>query len=141
MTGEYIRSGFYLSNSNYFFIDRGGTNGFDNVFFTDKFAANAILGDSFYFDAVIDRSLYETFLNDGALSSTTSFFSTAPLTLMSFATDSIPAGVTVDAKVYALQSAWQQYEDENGTVVGNVTSSGSSPMVRRHQRVQYEANF
>ena len=126
MSGEYLRSGFYLSNDNYFFIDRGGTHGFDNVFFTDKFATNLFLRDSFHLDAVIDRSLYETFLDDGAASSTTSFFSDSPLTTLQFAADSIPAGTSIEVAVYELDSAWQQYEDGSGTVLGNITTQDSS---------------
>ena len=142
ITGEYLRSGYYLSNDNYFFVDRGGTRGFDNVFFTDKFAANVLPNGSFQFDAIIDRSIFETFLNDGSASSTTSFFPTSPLTLMSFAANGIPAGTTVDATVYALNSAWQQYEDANGTVLGNVSMSGAMRMKeRRHPRMLYETDF
>lgn len=104
-------------------MDRGGTRGFDNVFFTDKFAVNVLTEATFQFDAIIDRSIYETFLGDGAASSTTSFFSTSPLTRLRFTADSIPAGALVEAAVYELKSAWQRYEDDNGTVLGNITRS------------------
>ena len=142
ISGEYLRSGFYLSNNNYFFIDRGGTRGFDNVFFTDKFASNAVVsGDTFQFDVIIDRSLYETFIGDGSLSSTTSFFATSPLTLMTFATNAIPAGVSVSARVYELKSTWEPQEDENGLVYGNVTQGGTESRQRRHPRMMYKAGF
>ena len=141
ISGEYLRSGMYLSNGAYFFVDRSGLRGFDNIFFTDKFAASQILGDSLHFDVIIDRSLFETFVNDGASSSTTSFYSTLPLTLMSFASSNIPEGSSVNAVLYELKSTWQPQENENGTVVGNVTEGSGGAKQRRHPRMLYESDF
>ncbi|KAL9055692.1 MAG: hypothetical protein Q9162_003418 [Coniocarpon cinnabarinum] len=137
ISGEYLRAGMYLGNGNYFFVDRSGTRGFDNVFFTDKFAASQTLGNSLHFDVIIDRSLFETFVNDGASSSTTSFYSTMPLTLLSFGSSDMPADASVSAVVYELKSTWQPQENELGTVVGNVTQGGSGTKRRRHPQMLY----
>ena len=107
VSGETLRSGFYFYNDNYFFIDRGGVQGYDNPFFSDKFASNSLLsGSSWTMEAVIDRSLYEVFLDGGAQSATVSFFPRSPLTRMNLQTSELPVGVSVNAQVYALDSVW-----------------------------------
>lgn len=104
---EMLRSGFYFYNDNYFFIDRGGIQGYENPFFSDKFAVNSLLsGSTWYMEAVIDRSLYEVFLDSGAQSGTVSFFPKSPLTVLTFHTTEVPTGVTINVEVYALNSVW-----------------------------------
>jgi beta-fructofuranosidase len=123
-----------------FFLNRGGIHGFDNVFFTDKFsAANPISADgSWSLVGVIDRSLFEVFLDGGARSATISFFPNEPLTEMTLRTALIQESMKVSVAVYALKSAWATYENEQGTVFGNVTGNATS--YGRRDMV-YEASF
>jgi beta-fructofuranosidase len=94
--------------------------------------------------AVIDRSIFEVFIDGGAEVATVTFFPTQPLTSLAVSSANIPDGMTINVAVYAIESAWAQYENEQGTVVGNVTvgegaSGGNStaPPAKRH--MVYEA--
>jgi beta-fructofuranosidase len=91
--------------------------------------------------ALIDRSIFEVFIDGGAEAATVTFFPTQPLTNLAVSTADIPDGVAIDVRVYAVESAWARYEDEMGTVVGNVTEigSGNGTMAKRH--MVYEAAF
>ncbi|GKU06166.1 beta-fructofuranosidase [Fusarium langsethiae] len=124
-TGESIKAGYYFGGDAVYFLDRGNTRAFDNVFFTDKTSLGSLAaGDgSWNTSGVIDRSIFEGFLNGGVDSVTNTFFSTEPLTLMEFSTVDIPEDVKVSIAVYALESAWQELEGEDGLVHGNTTSS------------------
>ncbi|KAI9724636.1 MAG: hypothetical protein M1828_003660 [Chrysothrix sp. TS-e1954] len=142
ITGEYLRAGQFFVGDQHFFIDRGGCRGFDNVFFTDKFSTTEVLDSTWSMQAIFDRSIFETFLDDGALASTTVLYSEQPLTLMTFAVSGLPAGnQTVRMELYALNSAWKQYENTAGTVLGNVSSSINSTRARRQQHAEYSPTF
>jgi beta-fructofuranosidase len=138
---EYLQGGFYFGGDTPFFIDRSGVRGFDNVFFTDKFStAHPISADGTWsLVGVIDRSIFETFLDGGKRSATVSFYPTEPLTQMTLSTVNILKGMEISVEVRAINSAWARYENEQGTVVGNVTTGGNSTMVRRH--TVYDAKF
>lgn len=134
-SGEKLQSGFYFGGDQPYFIDRGLINGFDNIFFTDKFSVadvwNATAG-SWRVQVVIDRSVLEVFLDGGVHAATALFFPDEPLTLMNLATADLPAGVEISLAVWSLKSAWAAYENEQGIVVGNVTDgSGTTPGARR----------
>lgn len=135
----------FCIGDNPFFVDRSNTNGFDNVFFTDKFSTAYPLGDrsTWSMTSLIDRSILEVFLDGGAEAATVTFFPTQPLTSLAVSTADIPEGVKIDVRVYAVKSAWAQYENEEGTVIGNVTEvgsgSGHGTMAKRHR--VYEAAF
>jgi beta-fructofuranosidase len=75
--------------------------------------------------AVIDRSILEVFIDGGAEAATVSFYPTQPLTSLAVSTANIQDSMEVSVGVYAVQSAWAQYENEQGTVFGNVTESGN----------------
>jgi beta-fructofuranosidase len=124
-TGESIKAGYYFGGDAVYFLDRGNTRAFDNVFFTDKTSLGSLAASdgSWNTSGVIDRSIFEGFLNDGVDSVTNTFFSTEPLTLMEFSTVDIPEDVKVSIAVYALESAWQELEGKDGLVHGNTTSS------------------
>lgn len=156
ISGEYLRAGFYLAGDNYFFIDRGGARGFDNVFFSDKSATNSLVNDegTWSMEALLDRSMFETFLDGGLLTSTSVFYPLEPLTLLSVKTGGLPEGTDVRVEVYAVESTWTQYEDENGTVRGNTTrlaplsppgngtrnsTTGPSIYKREHGRSVYDS--
>ncbi|PSR84252.1 glycosyl hydrolase [Coniella lustricola] len=142
-SGETIRSGYYFGGDQPYFIDRGLVRGFDNIFFTDKFSTadvwNATSG-SWRVQAVIDRSILEIFLEGGVHAATTLFFPKEPLTIMSLATAGLPAGVEVSVAVWSVQSAWAEYENEQGTVLGNVTDSDIGNATARRDMI-YEATW
>ena len=128
-SGESLRCGSLLSPDNTFFIDRSRINGFDNVFFTDKFSTSTAYpsnaGSSKFtwrVEGVIDRSILEIFINGGEASATTTIFPEAPLDTMMIHTGGQNPNVSVSTAVYGLNSAWMRYENSSGTVVGNVTS-------------------
>ena len=145
ISGEYLQGGFYFGGDNPFFINRGGVRGYDNVFFTDKFSTNTLLNGTWNIQGVFDRSMLEVFLDRGAHSGTTTFYPEQPLTLMTMAVAGLPPGnMTVSAAVYEIKSAWQQYENDQGTVLGNVTRSNGtygSYAKRNHPRMAYKAGF
>lgn len=137
LSGEAVRSGFYFGGDQPFFVDRGQVRGFDNVFFTDKFSTADVWNASsgrWRFQGVVDRSVYEVFVDGGAHAGTFLFYPTQPLTLLSVAAAGLPKGTKVSVAVWGLKSAWAQSEDVNGTVAGNVTRSGT-------RRDVYEASF
>lgn len=125
-SGEAIRSGFYFGGDQPYFIDRGLVRGFDNIFFTDKFSVADVwntTSGTWRMQAVIDRSILEIFVDGGVHAATVLFFPDQPLTLMSLGTAALPAGVEVSVAVWSLKSAWEEYENEQGTVVGNLTGT------------------
>lgn len=80
------------------------------------------------------------FLDGGVRSATISFFPTEPLTQMSLRTTLIQESMNVSVAVYALNSAWARYEDEQGTVFGNVTRVSNGTAYSRQDMV-YKARF
>lgn len=122
-TGEFVRGGFYFGGDTPFFLDRGGVQGYDNVFFTDKFSTNRIISNGTWkVSGVIDRSLIEVFVDGGVESATLSFFSTQPLSMFVLSTSDLPEGVKVSANVHGLESAWTPMADDDGLVYGNKTA-------------------
>ncbi|KUI64208.1 Inulinase [Cytospora mali] len=123
-SSETLRSGFYFGGDQPFFIDRGHIQGFDNVFFTDKFSVADVWNTSsgtWRLQAVIDRSMLEVFLDGGIHAATVLFYPTEPVTTVTIGTADMPANVQVSISVSALKSAWAEYENEQGIVLGNVT--------------------
>lgn len=141
VSNEYLQGGFYFGGDTPFFIDRSGVRGFDNVFFTDKFStAHPISADGTWsLIGVIDRSIFEAFLDRGKRSGTVSFYPTEPLTQMTLSTVNVLEGMEISVEVRAIKSAWARYENEQGTVVGNVTASANTAMAERH--MVYDAKF
>lgn len=91
---------------------------------------------------MLDRSLFEAFVDGGARSATVSFYPTQPLTQMTLGTADILEEMTVSVAVYALESGWASEADEDGTVRGNVTDSSTSGSGRMRRRgLVYEASF
>lgn len=128
-SGEKLQSGFYFSGDTPFFINRGGICGFDNVFFADKFSTADVYSSgssgelaSWGMKAVIDRSIFEVFVDRGIHAGTTVFYPEEPLTALNL-TSSLPTGAQVSVDIWSLKSAWAQYEDKRGIVAGNVTGS------------------
>jgi beta-fructofuranosidase len=124
-SGESLNGGQYLSGDNPFWLNRGKIGGFDDPFFTDKFSTNVPYDpdtSAFTITGVLDRSIFEVFLQGGKHSATITFFPEEPLDTMTFSTAELPDGVGVSIAVWGLDSAWDQYKDADGTVVGNVTT-------------------
>jgi len=124
VTGESIRGGFYLGGDTPFWINRGYIRGFDNPFFTDKLSTNSLIDpdtQTFRLFGIIDRSILEIFLDNGAKSATATFFPEGDLDTVMLTTGDLSMGVGVTAEVWGLQSAWASQENGTGTVVGNVT--------------------
>ncbi|KAF5675552.1 beta-fructofuranosidase [Fusarium heterosporum] len=124
ITNEVIKSGYYLGGDPVFFFDRAGTRGFDNIFFTDKTSTGSLATEdgTWSVSGVIDRSIFEAFLNGGVDSITNTFFATEPLTIMFLSTVDLPEGVEVSIKVHALKSAWESSNSDDGVIYGNKTS-------------------
>lgn len=150
VSGESLAGGYFFSGDTPFFLNRGPVRGLtDNVFFTDKFSTASVPNPqgTFGFEAVFDRSILEVFVAGGAQSATATFFPDQPLTVLSVRSAGLPSGVTVSVRVNALLSAWQQFEDAQGTVLGNVTSSSNSSTTTnsttalRHRALNYKAEF
>ena len=123
-TGESLSGGSFFTNDNYFWLNRGQTRGFDNVFFTDKFATNNEYDPStsaFTLSGVIDRSILEVFCQGGERSATMVFYSEMPLDTMMVKTAGLPMGVSVSVAVWEVASAWATYENATGEVSGNQT--------------------
>lgn len=130
-SGETLRSGFYFGGDQPFYVDRGLVRGFDNVFFTDKFSVADVwntTSGTWRFQGVIDRSIYEVFLDGGVHAGTVLLYPTEPLTLLSLGSSDLPPGTRVSVAVWGLKSAWAEVEDGQGTVVGNVTEKGRRNM-------------
>ncbi|KKY24889.1 putative invertase precursor [Diplodia seriata] len=139
VSGESVSGGYFFGGDNPFWLDRGKTRGFDNPFFTDKFSTAQLLGTegTWSLSGVIDRSIIELFVDQGKSSATATFFPVEPLSIFAVSTAGLPEGAQVSVAVWGLESAWAQYENENGTVAGNVTTSSSS----MERRMLYEGSF
>lgn len=140
-SGEILRSGFFFGGDQPYFVDRGHIRGFDNIFFTDKFSVADVwntTSGSWRVQAVIDRSILEVFVDGGVHAATVLYFPNEPLRVMNLATANLPAGVEVSVAVWSLNSAWAEYENEQGTVLGNITHSAEA-QARKH--MVYEAEW
>ncbi|KXJ96201.1 glycosyl hydrolase [Microdochium bolleyi] len=157
-TGEALYTGFYFGGDTPFFINRGAVKGFDNIFFTDKFSVSPSTSTSpsssplpdrtanWTMKAVIDRSILEVFINQGVHSATVLFFPEGePLSQCRVAAQDMPSGTEVSVAVWGLKSAWAKYQNEQGTVLGNVTMSAtnstSSGSAGQKRHMVYEGKF
>ncbi|KAG8527037.1 uncharacterized protein KY384_008466 [Bacidia gigantensis] len=116
VTGESIRGGFFLGGDTPFWLNRGYIHGYDNPFLTDKFSTNSLIDpdtQTFRLFGVIDRSILEVFLNNGADTATVTFFPERELDTVVLGTNDLSEGVGVSAEVWGLKSTWEK----NGTAV------------------------
>lgn len=128
-SGEVLRTGYYFGGDQSYFVDRGQLHGFDNIFFTDKMSGAVVwntTAGTWRVQAVLDRSVLEVFVDGGVRAATVLVYPKQPLTLVNVTTADLPAGVEVSLAIWSLQSAWAEYEDEQGIVVGNVTAATSN---------------
>ncbi|KAF2971345.1 hypothetical protein GQX73_g2200 [Xylaria multiplex] len=144
-SGDILQSGFYFSGDTPFFINRGGIKGFDNIFFTDKFSVADVYSSgsrdtlaSWSTKAIIDRSIFEVFVDRGIHAGTVVFYPSQPLTTLNLASR-LPEGTSVSVNIWSLKSAWAEYENEDGTVVGNVTTHEKS--AEKKGKAVYKSKF
>lgn len=128
ISGEYITGGTTINGDTW--LDRGHTYGFDNPYFTNKFSASGLYSGAdngtWTISGVIDRTIFEVFVNGAEQSGTMTFYPTRPLDTMRIGAAGIASNATVSVGVWALEDAWAALADANGTVLGNVTTSGGS---------------
>lgn len=109
-SGEYLDGGVELDTGS-FWINRAGTHLFtqaNNGNFTGQFDTSISVSESgqFTFSGVIDRSVFEVFLDGGKRSGTMSFFPTQPLDTLIFSATGLAEKATVDVGVWGLKSVW-----------------------------------
>lgn len=108
-SGEYLDGAVDLS-TRLFWINRAGTRGFttkDNPKFTPMFntTVSSFADGKFNFAAVVDRSVFEAFVDDGMHVGTMSFFPTAPLDTLTVLASGL-GNATTHVDVRALKSGW-----------------------------------
>ncbi|BGP13768.1 Invertase [Rhodosporidiobolus nylandii] len=106
-TNESLSAGYFFGNGDggFAWVDRGKTNGFENPFFTDKFShASASLVRRI--EGVLDRTLFELFLDEGAFSATVDVYPTKPLDTLVVGSNDMPEGTEVELKVWGLTGTW-----------------------------------
>lgn len=126
LSGESVRGGTTVGGDTW--ISRQHTYGFDNPYFTDKFSGTGVYdgeaNGTWTVSGIVDRTILEVFVNGGQQSGTMVFYPTRPLDTLWIGAAGIPSGAKVSVAVWGLESGWAEVENINGTVVGNVTSSG-----------------
>jgi beta-fructofuranosidase len=105
VSGESLQAGAVLGVWNPVWINRGGLRGFDNVFYTDKFFVQPLPGTK-TLSGVIDRSVFELFVNNGLHAGTATFFPKHPLTVMKAAGAGLPKNAHVELTVWPIKSVW-----------------------------------
>lgn len=127
-SGESLTGSAAFAGSNATFtVDRSHVGGISNPSFATTFTNNQSLDISGTWSvaAVIDRSILEVFIDRGAYVATVDFYPAEPMAQLIIGTNGVPQGVQVSVGVWALQSAWVQFEDADGIVVGNVTTQAA----------------
>ena len=110
-SGENVKGGYIFggSNAGTAWLDRTDTKAFgpDNPLWTNRFSVTASKPAKSIW-GVVDRTMLEVFIDDGAYSATMLFFPQAPFSNFSIATDGLPDGMGVTIGVWELSSAWQK---------------------------------
>ena len=107
---EYLDGGFFF-DTGLFWISRAGTHLFtraDNADFAPDFNTTISASESgqFTFSGVIDRSVFEVFLDEGRHSGTMDFYSTSALDALTVSAAELDEKTTVDVRVWGLASGW-----------------------------------
>lgn len=107
-TNETLSGGYFFGGDSPFWLNRGKINGFDNPFFTDKFSVALPVEKSgvFLLEGIVDRSIFEVFLNEGDRSATSTFFPEGPLDTLTISAQGLDEGVKVEVLVWSLKSGW-----------------------------------
>lgn len=133
-TGESLLAGQAFAGDPAFWMDRGNTTGFDNMYFTDKVSTGLVLSDSWELLMVVDRSLWEVFLMGGEKSATQTYFPKGLLDEVEVSVGGINAAAEVSIGVWELDSAWASEAGDDGVVRGNTTSVESQRVKRAGDR-------
>ncbi|GAA6029293.1 hypothetical protein JCM8097_003607 [Rhodosporidiobolus ruineniae] len=106
-TNETLSMGYLFGQSDggMTWIDRGHLGGFSNPFFTDKFST-AQAGKAYRIEGVLDRSLFELFLDEGAYAATVDVYPTSPLDGLTVETADLPEEAEVSLAVWGLRGTW-----------------------------------
>jgi beta-fructofuranosidase len=128
ISGEFITGGTTVNGDTW--LDRGHTYAFENPYFTNKFSTSGLYSGAdngtWTISGVIDRTIFEVFVNGAEQSGTMTFYPNRPLDTMRIGAAGIASNATVSVGVWALEDTWEAQADLNGTVLGNVTSTGGS---------------
>jgi beta-fructofuranosidase len=128
ISGEFITGGTTVNGDTW--LDRGHTYAFENPYFTNKFSTSGLYSGAdngtWTISGVIDRTIFEVFVNGAEQSGTMTFYPNRPLDTMRIGAAGIASNATVSVGVWALEDTWESQADANGTVLGNVTSTGGS---------------
>ena len=121
-TGERISCGQNFGGGDAeFWMNRGETNGFDNVFYTDKVSTGLVLDDRWDLTMIVDRSVWEVFLMGGQRSGTQTFYSRGVLDMVTVVATDLNEEAQVSVTVKELKSTWADQENGMGVVTGNDT--------------------
>ncbi|WVW82177.1 hypothetical protein I302_104183 [Kwoniella bestiolae CBS 10118] len=106
-SGEQLKGGYILAGATPYtiWVDRGKTNGFEYPLFTEKFSASQ-LKPAQRIQGIIDKSLSEIYVDNGALVGTVDVYPTAPFTKLSVGTGDLPEGSNVSLEVWELKDTW-----------------------------------
>ena len=128
ISGESVSGGTFISSGDVW-LNRGNTEGLQaNPYFNSKFSQTGLYNGngSWNISGIVDRSIIEVFCNGGQLGATSVFFSSQPLDMMILRVEGVNESATVSVGVWSLRAAWLDQADVNGTVAGNVTTTGNS---------------
>lgn len=135
VSGESVRGGMFFNSENYAYIwlDRGNTiSSFpSNPFATDKISTAQALPttNSFDFQVYIDRSIVELFTLGGEQSATMVYYPEYLLDTVVLKTGALNQGVSIQAAVYELRSAWATQANATGYVQSNGTMAVKRDLV------------
>jgi len=108
--GDSMKAGYIFggSNAGVAWIDRRGAKGYgeDDPLFTDRFSTAGVALTK-TISRVVDRSVFEMFVDQGAYSGTSLFFAEQPMDTLVVDTKGMPEGATVRMEVWELSSGWQ----------------------------------
>ncbi|WWC58194.1 uncharacterized protein I303_100730 [Kwoniella dejecticola CBS 10117] len=104
---ESVRGGYILSSSTPYtiWLDRGQTNGFDSPFFTDKFSESQ-LRPAKRIQGMIDRSVFEVYVDNGAVVGTMDVYPAEPFTTLSVGSGDLPGGSEISFAAWELKDVW-----------------------------------
>ncbi|WVR03536.1 hypothetical protein IAU60_000528 [Kwoniella sp. DSM 27419] len=109
-SGDKVSSGYTFTGATPYsvWINRGDANGFDNPFFTDKFSASQRSKPVQRIQGVMDRSLYEVYLDGGSVVGTSVVYPKQPFTKVEISTGGIPSDAQVTLEIWELEDVWAQ---------------------------------
>lgn len=118
VSGESIEGGVFLATDATQWVDRGKIRGWDNPYYTNRFAAAFVLEDSFDFQIIVDRSIIEIFGLEGEKSATLLYYPLALLDRVTVNSTGLNQGAKVSVSVHSLDGGWPSaVVQPNGTAI------------------------